>query len=339
VLILSGVALLLAAILAARSETGGRPSGGRSPPPLDLARSSVAAVDAKGGAVRFASPLPGRPTGLAAAGDTVWVVTVDSPALVGVDLGTRSIVRTVPLRIKPGAVALGEGAVWLVDGTRGVLARVEPGYDDVSGTIRYRRGGGDARPGPASAVVAGGGVWITDGTARLTRVDAATRAVTAIDAGRPLAGAAAGAGAIWAISADPPSLLRVDPATRSVTDTLPLVTRGGETAPNPWAVAAGRDAVWVLNTNTATVTRVDPATRGVSASIAIGVDRVPNAIATDGARAWVANEDGTLSRIDPGASAAASVWVGESLRQVAAAGGRLWVATAALDQQLPGGGG
>lgn len=128
-------------------------------------------------------------------------------------------------------------------------------------------------------------MWITDGSTRLVRVDAATRSVTTVETRRPLAGAAAGAGAIWAISDNPPSVIRVDPSTRSVTDTLPLVTRRNEAAPNPVAVAAGADAVWVLNTNTATVTRVDPVTRGVSATIQIGVDRVPNAIATDGARA------------------------------------------------------
>jgi len=182
-------------------------------------------------------------------------------------------------------------------------------------------------------------VWITDGSTRMVRVDAATRSVTTIEIRRPLTGAAAGAGAIWAISDDPPSVIRVDPSTRSATDRLPLVTRQNEAAPTPVAIAAGASAVWVLNSNTATVTRVDPVTRGVSATIQIGVDRVPNAISTDGARAWVANEDGTLSRIDPGAGAAASIWVGESLRQVAAVGSRLWIATAALDQQLPGGGG
>lgn len=346
--IVSGAVLLSAAGLAMLAETAERPSPGRSPPALDLARSSVALVDAGGGTVRFAAPLPGRPTGLVATGDTVWTATVDSAALVGIDIGTRSIVRTVPLRIRPDAVALGEGAAWVVDGSRGVLARVEPGYDEVSDAIRFRRrrsgrgdapvSGGDRGGAPVSAVVADGGVWITDGSTRLVRVDAATQSVTTVETRRPLTGAAAGAGAIWAISDNPPSVIRVDPSTRSVTDTLPLVTRRNEGAPNPVAVAAGADAVWVLNTNTATVTRVDPVTRGVSATIQIGVDRVPNAIATDGARAWVANEDGTLSRIDPGASAAASVWVGESLRQVAAAGYRLWVATAALDQQLPGGG-
>jgi hypothetical protein len=163
--------------------------------------------------------------------------------------------------------------------------------------------------------------------------------VTTIDAGRPLTAVTAGAGAIWAVSAGPPSVVRVDPSGRSVTDTLPLVARGGETAPNPVAVAAGPSAVWVLSTNTATVTRIDPATRGVTASIPLGVDRVPNGLATDGSSAWVANEDGTLSRIDPGATAATSVWVGESLRQVAATGTRLWVATTALDHDLPGGAG
>jgi DNA-binding SARP family transcriptional activator/DNA-binding beta-propeller fold protein YncE len=334
--IVAGAVLLAAVGLAIISETGEEPAA--APPALDLARSSVAAVDPAGGAVRFASPLPGRPTGLAAAGETVWVATVDSSALVGVDLGTRRIIRTVPLSMKPGAVALGEGAIWVVDGQAGRLARVVPGYDTVSYSIPFRRGR-SARPPSASAVVADEGVWIADGSKRLTRVDAETREVTAIETGRPLTAAAAGAGAIWAISADPPSLLRVDPATRSVTDTLPLVARGGEEAPNPVAVAAGPNAVWVLNSNTATVTRVDPATQGVSASIPIGVDRVPNGLATDGDRAWVANEDGTLSRIEPGASVAASVWVGESLRRVAATGTRLWVATAALDQDLPGGAG
>ena len=255
----------------------------------------------------------------------------------GVDIGTRSIVRTVPLRIRPDAVALGEGAAWVVDGGRGVLVRVEPGYDEVSDAIRFRPRGPGQGGAPVSAVVADGGVWITDGSTRMVRVDAATRSVTTVEIRRPLTGAAAGAGAIWAISDDPPSVIRVDPSTRSATDRLPLVTRQNEAAPTPVAIAAGTSAVWVLNSNTATVTRVDPVTRGVSAIIPIGVDRVPNAIATDGARAWVANEDGTLSRIDPGAGAAASIWVGESLRQVAAAGSRLWVATAALDQQLPGG--
>ena len=74
---------------------------------------------------------------------------------------------------------------------------------------------------------------------------AATRTLTAIDAGRPLTAAAAGAGAIWAVSADPPSLvLRFDPATRRVTDTLPFADprrRGRRRSPS--VVAASDDGL------------------------------------------------------------------------------------------------
>jgi streptogramin lyase len=231
--------------------------------------------------------------------------------------------------------------VWVADGRRGVLVRVEPGYDDVSRPIRFRRGVARARTAPEDTSIAAGagGVWVTDGSENLVRVDPATRAVTVIRAGRPLAGVTVGAGAVWAISARRPGVLRIDPRTNRVTDRIPIVARSGEEAPFPAGIAATAEAVWVLNANTATVVRIDPRTRGIAAVVPIGVDRVPNEIAAAGRTAWVANEDGTLSRIDEDAREARSVWVGESLRDVAAHGSRLWVGTASLDQQLPGGAG
>jgi hypothetical protein len=182
-------------------------------------------------------------------------------------------------------------------------------------------------------------VWVTDGSTRLARVDPVTHRVLTIRAGRPLDGVTIAAGAVWAISARTPSVLRIDPRTNAVTDRLPIVARAGEEAPSPIGIAASRNAVWVLNANTATVTRVDPRARGIATTIAIGVDRVPNEIAAGGRAAWVANEDGTLSRIEERASAARSVWVGESVREVAVDGARVWVGKVALDEQLPGGAG
>ena len=132
-------------------------------------------------------------------------------------------------------------------------------------------------------------------------------------------------------------MLRIDPATNRVTDPIAIAERPGEDAPVPASIAASEGAVWVLNRNTATVVRIDPTGRGISGTVAIGVDRVPNEIVAAGRTAWVANEDGSLSRIDEKAREARSVWVGESLRQAATNGARLWVGTASLDQQLPGG--
>jgi hypothetical protein len=63
---------------------------------------------------------------------------------------------------------------------------------------------------------------------------------------------------------------------------------------------------------------------------------VPSAIAAGGRFAWVANGDGTLSRIDE-SNGVRTARVGGSLERVATDGARVWVTTAALEQRLPGG--
>jgi DNA-binding SARP family transcriptional activator/streptogramin lyase len=301
--------------------------------PLDLAPNAIAAVDAATGAPRATMPLSGRPVDITAFGGTVWVLTVNSKSLTAIDGRAEKLPRTVPLRGAPAAVAAGRGAVWVLDGRAGLLSRFEPGYEDPSAHIRFRRSG-DA----ASIAVDSDGVWVTDGSARLLRADPTTRKVQEIPAGRPLRAVTAGAGAVWALSSDPPSVLRADPGTGAITDRLDM-GRAGEEAPFPVGIAATDDAVWVLNQNTASVARIDPRTGSTVALVPIGVDRVPNEIAAAGDAAFVANEDGSLSRIDAGATAATSLWVGESLRDLAVDGSRVWVGTTAIDQQMPGGAG
>ena len=338
--VVCGAVLLGGVTLAALSERGDKDRAARLPI-LDLAPNSIAAIDAESGAPRVGLPLIGRPTDLAAADGMVWAVTVDSAALTGVDGRAGRITRTVPLRMQPSGVAVGEGAVWVVDGRRGVLARVERGYERVSAPIEFRPGKSRGRSSSAesTSVAAGGGrVWVTDGSERLAHVDSATRTVNHTDVGVTLDGVAFGAGAVWAISSRTASVLRVDARTRVVTDRIPIA-RAGDEAPFPVGIAATANAIWVLNRNTASVTRIDPRTRGIDAAVPIGIDRVPNELAAANETAWVASEDGTLSRIGLDASTASSQWVGESLREVAVDGDLTWVATTALDQQMPGGAG
>jgi DNA-binding SARP family transcriptional activator len=330
---IAGAAVLLAA--AAVVALWDRGSGGAATarPPLDLAANAIAAVDAATGAPRLTMPLPGRPVDMAAAGGTVWAVTVDSAGLTAIDSRSRKIARTVPLPGTPAAVAAGDGAVWVADGRRGLLQQFEPGYERPTARVSFRRRGDGA-----GLAIASGSVWATDGSARLLRVDATTRAKQSIPVGRPLTAVTAGADAVWALSSKPPGVLRIDPATGAVADRMDM-GGAGEESPFPVGIAATDDAVWVLNQNTATVARIDPQTLSPVALIPIGVDRVPNEIAAAGDAAFVANEDGSLSRIEAGAPAATSLWVGESLRDVAVDGDRVWVGTTALDQQLPGGAG
>jgi Protein kinase domain len=340
-----GGVLLGAAAVFALTRSLGDDGSESAAPLLDVATNSVGAVDARAGELALAAPLPGRPTDVAAAGETAWVASVDSTAVTGVNARTRSISRTVPLSGRADAIAVGEGSVWVADGGRGVLSRIPAGYERVSERFRVPASREAAQPSGrlqasrASLAVAGGAVWLANGSQRLVRIDSATGEKAAVQVGRRLNAVAAGGGAVWALSSRSASALRVDPRGGDVTDTISIAGRSGPDAPYPVAIAASSRAVWVLNGNTATVTQIDPRTLGVVTTVPIGVDRVPTDIAASGDTAWVSNGDGSIARIDAGARAAKEIRVGESLERVAAAGATVWVTTTAFDQKLPGGAG
>jgi YVTN family beta-propeller protein len=308
---------------------------------LDLAKDSLVGLDASSHQPDVALPLPGRPTALTVAGARIYITTVDSAALTVFDARTRSIVRTIPVSLKPAAVAVDRDRVWVLDGRRGVVAGFRAGYERPAVRIAYRRSArlrsGDHPAESASLAAGAGAVWATDGSSRLWRIDPRAGRMSDIPAGLALDGVAIGDGAVWAFSARRASVVRVDPRTRAVTDVIPIVTRSGPAAPFPIGIATTPGSVWVLNGNTATVTRIDARQRGVTATVAIGMDRAPRAIAAAADTVWVANFDGSVSRLGPRDRTPSSLWVGESLGRVSATGGRVWVTTTALDRQLPGG--
>jgi branched-chain amino acid transport system substrate-binding protein len=139
-----------------------------------------------------------------------------------------------------------------------------------------------------------------------------------------LDGIAVGAGAVWAVSGVSATALRLDPRGR-VTLPIPIVSRPGFESPYPLEVSVGEGYVWVLNANTATVTKIDPGQRTVLATIPIGIDHGPLRLAVGSGAAWVANRDGTLTRIDPTTDAPTFIPVGHGLRDVAVAAGSVWV--------------
>ena len=324
----AGVAIALTQLSGHRAATPGVS--------LDSSDNSIAALDGSHRQATFAVPLPGRATDVAAAGGVAWVSTVDSGSLTAVDASRRAILRTVPLAGRPDAVAVGFGSIWVADGAGARVFRIKPGYETVQETISLPPP--QLQPRPRAAIAAGAGaVWVSNGTRRLTRIEATSGRITQILVGRVVNGVAASGAAVWALSTSSASVVRVDPRDNSVTDRIPIVGRPGVQAPSPVAIAATPEWVWVLNANTGSVTRVDASNRGVVATIPVGFDHVPNAIAAAGRSAWVANGDGTLSRVDAANGTAAAVRVGGSLERVATDGGRVWVTTAALDLALPGG--
>jgi YVTN family beta-propeller protein len=113
------------------------------------------------------------------------------------------------------------------------------------------------------------------------------------EGGGPLA---VGEGAVWAMSNDRATLMRIDPARNAIVARIKVDP--------PDTVAAGDGAVWLSNPSYNTVTRVDPATNTVTATIRVGPQ--PEGIAVSPGAVWVANAGGladaggpTVSRIDP----------------------------------------
>jgi YVTN family beta-propeller protein len=340
-LVVAGALLLGAAVtLALLERTGGEPK--QAVLNLD-ARNSAVAVDVAGRRAAAAVPLPGRPTDASGLGRNVWITTVDSGSLTAVDTATRKIVRTVPLGGRPDGVALAGGALWVVDGSRGELMRIKPGYDRVEKRIRFAPAKpntgttGRIRAPRSTVAAAGGAVWVSRGARDLIRVDPQTGTTRLVRLERPINGLAAGAGALWGLSSETATVVRIDPRTGAATDRIPIVAHQSGNAPAPTAIAAGGGSVWVLNGNTATVTRIDSATGGVTASVELGVDRIPADIAASPTSAWVADQDGTLARIPAERPAPAMIWIGGALERVATVHHGVWVATVALEQQLPGG--
>ena len=336
--------LLCGAAVGAFLAGGGGEGDGLLPPSpsLDIAANSAVAIDVAGARLaRFALPLPGRPTDVAAEGDRLFAVSIDSSALTIVDGRSRRLERTIPLAMRPSALAVSAGTVWVADGRRGLLVRLEAGYERIAARARWRRprrgeAVGLSRPDPTAVTIAGGAAWATDGSTRLVRADPSGR-VTRVPTSHPLGGIAAGAGALWAVSREDAAVVRVDPRTARVTDEIRIVERPDSEAPAPIAVAATASAVWVLNGNTATVSRIDARTRGVTETIPLSLEQSPRDIDAGAGAVWVSNFDGTVTRIPVGGGEPRSSFLRASLVGVAGSTKRVWLAAVALDQQIPGG--
>jgi photosystem II stability/assembly factor-like uncharacterized protein len=266
--------------------------------------------------------------GVATGDGAAWVTTGN--AVLRIDPRTD---RARQLLAGPGAsltrVAFGAGTLWAED-TAGII-RVDPGSGRVTARIGVH----------ASALSFGeGALWALTypGRGRLVRVDPATNAVRTfpLPPGKTWS-LAAGEGAVW-VSATCPAfgcLLRVDPATGRVTARTAERHLFGQ-------VAVGDGAVWV--SDGVAVTRIDPRTERLTATAPLSPAPVSGrspildgsgllAVAPSAVWATAAldTRHASVLRIDPrtGRVTAAGVAVGPAPRAAAAAGGTVWVVTAA----------
>jgi hypothetical protein len=224
-------------------------------------------------------PVPGQGTstirlssgaGDLAAGDgAVWVSGFR--AVTRLDAAAGRVVATIstPAVGDGGQIAVGDGSIWatagLSPGGRGTVYRIDPQTNRVIDTIRI----GD---GPAFGVAVGaGGVWVSaptpvNGRGVVVEINASTNRVT----GRPIKVGPGpinlnyGEHTVWVENTSPPSAMRIDPVTRSVSS-APVVEALGEPAQGD--LVAGYGSLWEAANDS--LTRFDARTGTVLASATI----------------------------------------------------------------------
>ena len=216
----------------------------------------------------------------------VWVL--DSPNdrspplfLERIDAATTRVVDRVEIDVARGVLAptvvlaAGEGAVWALDTTRGVVHKVDPATTEILGSVQV------ADSAQSALAVGEGGVWVGDGQDSIVyRIDPVSLETVAeiqlVDDPTELA---AGGGAVWAVNSLSGTLVGIDPATN---DTIGgSIALGG----GPAGMAVGDGTVWVTDRSDGQVFRVNVATREV-ATIELGA--TPQGVAVTEDAVWVA---------------------------------------------------
>jgi peptide/nickel transport system substrate-binding protein len=151
----------------------------------------------------------------------------------------------------------------------------------------------------------------------LSRIDPATNSVVqTIPVGNWPVGVAVGAHSVWVANVADRSITRIDAVTGNPQRTI-------DVAANELLYADG--ALWATNTSGNSVTRIDPATNTPVEPIPVGTG--PSDLAYGDGSVWVANDlDGTVSRIDPTTNSISATFpVGGSPNGIAAGTGGIWV--------------
>ena len=246
-----------------------------------------------------------------------------SPNAVGViDPTSNKIVDEVPVGIRPGPVAGGDGSVWVGNLDDRTLTRIDGGERSVAATVSL-----DNRT-PTGIAVGLGAVWVAHGVlGEISRVDPQFGQVTrTTKAGGTAFGSSTGSVAldtssVWAVFGD---------STLAQLDGAGDVLGQGLAGSQPAGIVVAADSVWVTNSADATVQRFNTSTFSQGPLRTFTVGAQPAGIMYSHDTVWVANAGAaSVTRIDPSSGAITQIEVGEGPTALAATPGAVWVANKA----------
>jgi tRNA A-37 threonylcarbamoyl transferase component Bud32/streptogramin lyase len=213
---------------------------------------------------------------VAADANGAWVVqsAADGGLLTHLRRG-QLLPESIPLPGSPVTLAIGMHALWVgLKTTHGSeLLELDPSDGSRRRSIRL------PFPDVQSIAVGDDAVWAvseaTTAGGMLARIDPSSGRITGRAAlpatGGEVAGIASGYGAVWVSLLQPAALLRVDPRTLRVTNSIPppAIANSGTFGGGVSNLVLGDGAVWWIGTDSGSIWRVDPQSAKIVATIRI----------------------------------------------------------------------
>jgi YVTN family beta-propeller protein len=280
-------------------------------------------------------------------------------AVIAIDTHTDRVIGVVGVGARPGAIASGDGSLWVANQDDQTISQVDPRTLAQVKTITLTES-------PDSIAASNGRIWVAASSAaapfvavdridpQFDSIDATTRIPSVLAFSN---GALAARGQSLWVASDSGELTRmnartgrvdqrIDPnggptsialapdgsewMTDSEGDDVIDVDSAGEinTIPvghDPTAIAIGDGGIWVTDSGDNRVLRIDPATHAVTGSTRVGA--TPLGVVVGAGSVWVANSgSGTVSRIDPTSGRVRdTIKVGGSPQDIVVAGSSAWV--------------
>ncbi len=244
---------------------------------------SVSLVDGDPGKEIAQFPLDFKPEGVAVGDGSIWVGSYNSPTLVRLDPDDGSVESQVSVGTPPGNVAFADGSIWVANSGADTISKVDTSTEAVR-TITVGSG-------PYGIASGDGGIWVTnrdDGTIQRINtlngnpdgpikvgakpkgiavadgaewvanagddtVSQVVRGVerTQIKVGTEPRGVAAGFGSVWVSIGGADRVVRIDPKSAKVAQTI-------DVGPGPEGITVGPKSVWVADGLKGALTRIDP---------------------------------------------------------------------------------
>jgi peptide/nickel transport system substrate-binding protein len=284
-------------------------------------------IGADGNSIDAEIPVDAAPTGVARGEGAIWVTNANAGTVSRIDPVTRTVRQTITVGSGPSGIAVGAGAVWVANYGDATVSRIDPQTNTVVG---------EAIPvgnGPTAVAFGEGVLWVANAVDRtLSRIDPISGRVRTINIDAVGRGIAVGGGSVWVTDESSQRVVRFDPTTNSVAETVSVGN-------GPTGIAFGERAVWVANSLDGTVSRIDAARRTVTGLVTVGAG--PAGVTVDRGSVWVTAEFGQrVARIETREGEPRIVdttAIGNRPKGVVATGDGVWVAVQASGEGHRGG--